>query len=159
MVPLPASVVQTYGYRKFGFHGASHRYVSRRAAALLGRDIRDIRLVTCHLGGGSSVTAVQGGQAVDTSATYGTFTGMPMGSRSGDINAGIILDLLMEKGKTPQEVYNMLYKESGLLGISGVSADMAELERLEAEGHQGAQLAREYYAYSLKKSSAPLRRL
>jgi acetate kinase len=151
MVPLPAQVVQTYGYRKFGFHGASHRYVSRRAAALLGRDIRDLRLVTCHLGGGSSVTAVQGGMAVDTSATYGTFTGMPMGSRSGDIDAGIILDLLMEKGKTPQEVYNMLYKESGLLGISGVSADMAELERLEAEGHQGAQLAREYYAYSLKK--------
>jgi len=151
MVPLPAQVIEAYGYRKFGFHGASHRYVSRRAAALLGRDIRDLRIVTCHLGGGSSVTAVQGGIAVDTSATYGTFTGMPMGSRSGDIDAGIILDLLMEKGKTPQEVYNMLYKESGLLGISGVSADMAELERLEAEGHQGAHLARDYYVYSLKK--------
>lgn len=151
MVPLPASVVETYGYRKFGFHGASHRYVSRRAAALLGRDIRDLRLISCHLGGGSSVTAVKGGIALDTSATYGTFTGMPMGSRSGDIDAGIILDLLIEKGKTPREVYDILYKESGLLGMSGVSADMAELEKLEAEGHQGAQLAREYYAYSLKK--------
>ncbi len=151
IIPLPASVVAEYGYRKFGFHGASHRYVSRRAAELLGRDIGELRLVSCHLGGGSSISAVQGGVAVDTSATYGTFTGLPMGSRSGDIDAGIILDLLMNKGKSPQEVYDMLYRESGLLGLSGASADMAELERLEAEGHQGAHLAREYYAYSLKK--------
>lgn len=151
MVPLPAQIIQAYGYRKFGFHGESHRYVSRQAAKLLGKDIRELRLVTCHLGGGSSISAVQGGLAVDASATYGTFTGMPMGSRSGDIDAGIILDLLMDKGKSPREVYDILYKESGLLGISGVSADMAELERLEAEGHQGAHLAREYYAYALKK--------
>jgi len=151
IVPLPAQVIESYGYRKFGFHGASHRYVAERAAALLGRDLRDLRLVTCHLGGGSSVTAVQGGIAVDTSATYGTFTGMPMGSRSGDIDAGIILDLLMEQGKSPEAVYRMLYKESGLLGLSGVSGDMAELEGLEAAGHEGAHLAREYYVYSLKK--------
>ncbi len=151
IVPLPEDLRAAYGYRKFGFHGESHRYVSRRAARLLGRDIRDLRLITCHLGGGSSVTAVQGGIAVDTSATYGTFTGLPMGSRSGDIDAGIILDLIMERGKSAQEVYDILYRKSGLLGLSGVSADMAELEELEAEGHQGAHLAREYYAYSLIK--------
>ncbi|WP_304225927.1 acetate/propionate family kinase [Gracilinema caldarium] len=151
IVPLPQDLCAAYGYRKFGFHGESHRYVSRRAAQLLSRDIRDLRLITCHLGGGSSITAVHGGVAVDTSATYGTFTGLPMGSRSGDIDAGIILDLIMEKGKSAQEVYDILYRRSGLLGLSGISADMAELERLEAEGHQGAHLAREYYTYSLIK--------
>ncbi|MCA1951276.1 MAG: acetate/propionate family kinase [Treponema sp.] len=151
IVPLPQDIRAAYGYRKFGFHGESHRYVSRRAARLLGRDIRDLRLISCHLGGGSSITAVHGGVAVDTSATYGTFTGLPMGSRSGDIDAGIILDLIMEKGKSAQEVYDILYRRSGLLGLSGISADMAELERLEAEGHQGAHLAREYYVYSLIK--------
>lgn len=151
LVPLPQDMVRRLGYRKFGFHGASHRYVAQRAAALLGHDLSDLKLVTCHLGGGSSVTAVCGGVAVDTSAVYGTCTGMPMGTRSGDVDAGILLDLLTRQGMSAEEVSDLLYKRSGLAGISGVSGDMAELETLEARGHGGARLAREYYIYCLKK--------
>ena len=151
LVPLPPEVTARGGYRKFGFHGASHRYVSERAAAMLGRDLGSLRLVTCHLGGGSTVTAVRFGIAVDTTATFGTFTGMPMGTRSGDIDGGIILDLLTRQGMAVQEVHELLYKKSGMAAISGVSGDMAELARLEAEGHAGAALAREYYIYCLKK--------
>lgn len=151
LVPLPAELRESGGYRRFGFHGASHRYVAGRAAALLGRELAELKLVTCHLGGGSSVAAVRFGAAADTSAAFGTCTGMPMGTRSGDIDAGIILDLLMRRGMPAQEVHELLYKKSGLLGISGVSADMAELEQLEAEGHAGARLARDYYAFCLKK--------
>lgn len=149
--PLPQELRGQYGYRKFGFHGASHRFVAQRAAEMLGRKLEDLRLVTCHLGGGSSVTAVQGGVAVDTTATFGTFTGMPMGSRSGDLDGGVILDLMMRQNLKAQEVYDILYKKSGLLGLSGVSADMAELEQLEAQGHEGARIARDYYVYALKK--------
>jgi len=149
--PLPSKLIQKYGYRKFGFHGASHRFVSQRAATLLGRDLGALKLVSCHLGGGSSVTAIQGGIAVDTSATFGTCTGMPMGTRSGDIDAGVILDLLTEQHLSGAEVADILYTQSGLLALSGVSGDMAELERLEAQGHAGARLARNYYAYSLKR--------
>ncbi|MFA6504881.1 MAG: acetate/propionate family kinase [Treponemataceae bacterium] len=151
LVPLPHEVVACGGYRKFGFHGASHRYVSERAAVLLGRERESLRLVTCHLGGGSSVTAVRFGVAIDTTATFGTFTGMPMGTRPGDIDGGIILDLFMRQGMDAPAVHELLYKKSGLAAISGVSGDMAELERLEAEGHEGAALAREYYIYCLKK--------
>lgn len=151
LVPLPRELAERLGYRKFGFHGASHRYVAQRAAALLGRELSSLKLVTCHLGGGSSVTAVSGGVAVDTTAVYGTCTGMPMGTRSGDIDAGIVLDLMMRQGLRAEEVYDLLYKQSGMLGISGVSADMAELENLEAAGHPGARLAREYFVFCLKK--------
>jgi acetate kinase len=149
--PIPKQLREAYGYRKFGFHGASHRYVAQRAAALMGRKLEELKLVTCHLGGGSSITAVKGGIAWDTTATFGTCTGMPMGTRSGDIDLGVVLDLLTSKGKTAEEVSGLLYTESGLLALSGVSADMAELERLEAQGHGGARLARDYYAYSLKR--------
>jgi acetate kinase len=151
LVPLPRELAERLGYRKFGFHGASHRYVAQRAAALLGRELSSLKLVTCHLGGGSSVTAVSGGVAVDTTAVYGTCTGMPMGTRSGDIDAGIVLDLMMRQGLRADEVYDLLYKKSGMLGISGVSADMAELENLEAAGHPGARLARDYFVFCLKK--------
>jgi len=151
VIPLPPELVREYGYRKFGFHGASHKYVAQRAAALLGRSLGSLKLVSCHLGGGSSVTAVQDGVAVDTSATFGTFTGMPMGTRAGDIDAGVILDLVTQQRLSGEEVLDLLYKKSGLLALSGVSGDMAELEQLEAQGHQGAHLAREYFAYSLKR--------
>jgi acetate kinase len=148
---LPLEWAAERGYRKFGFHGASHKYVSERAARLLGRDPATLRLVTCHLGGGSSVAAVAGGVSIDSSASFGTCTGMPMGTRSGDIDAGVILDMETRLGMKPEEVHELLYKKSGLLGLSGVSGDMAELERLEAEGHEGARLARDYFAYCLKR--------
>jgi len=148
---LPLDWAAQRGYRKFGFHGASHKYVSERAASLLGRDLSDLRLVTCHLGGGSSVAAVAGGVSVDCSAAFGTCTGMPMGTRSGDLDAGVILDMETRLGMSPEDVHDLLYKKSGLLGLSGVSGDMAELEKLEAEGHEGARLARDYYVYCLKR--------
>jgi acetate kinase len=148
---LPLAWAAEHGYRKFGFHGASHKYVSERAARLLGKDLGTLRLVTCHLGGGSSVAAVAGGVSVDSSAAFGTCTGMPMGTRSGDLDAGVILDMETRLGMSPEEVHELLYKKSGLLGLSGVSGDMAELERLEAEGHEGARLARDYFVYCLKR--------
>jgi acetate kinase len=148
---LPLDWAAEKGYRKFGFHGASHKYVSERAARLMGRDLGELRLVTCHLGGGSSVAAVAGGVSIDCSASFGTCTGMPMGTRSGDLDAGVILDMVTRLGMSPEEVHELLYKKSGLLGLSGVSGDMAELEKLEAEGHEGAGLARDYYVYCLKR--------
>jgi acetate kinase len=151
MFGLPLAWAEGLGYRKFGFHGASHKYVSKRAALLLGRDPLFLRLVSCHLGGGSSVAAVSGGVSFDCSASFGTCTGMPMGTRSGDIDAGAILDMESRLGMSPEEVHELLYKKSGLLGLSGVSGDMAELARLEAEGHEGARLAREYFVYCLKR--------
>lgn len=150
MYGLPREWSGALGYRKFGFHGASHKYVSRRAAELLGRELGSLRLVTCHLGGGSSVAAVERGIAIDTSATFGTCTGMPMGTRSGDIDAGVILDLLTRQKMSPEAIHDLLYKRSGMLGISGVTGDMAELARLEAQGHAGARLARDYFVYCLK---------
>jgi acetate kinase len=151
MFGLPLAWAEGLGYRKFGFHGASHRYVSSRAAALLGRDLGSLRLVTCHLGGGCSVTAVERGVAIETSATFGTCTGMPMGTRSGDLDAGVILDLLTRQNMSPEAIHDLLYKKSGLLGISGVSGDMAELARLETQGHEGARLARDYFILALKR--------
>jgi len=148
---LPLEWAAERGYRKFGFHGASHKYVSERAARLMGRDLGELRLVTCHLGGGSSVAAVEGGVSVDCSASFGTCTGMPMGTRSGDLDAGVILDMETRLGMSADEVHELLYKKSGLLGLSGVSGDMAELEKIEAEGHEGARLARDYYVYCLKR--------
>lgn len=148
---LPRQLCKQFGYEKYGFHGASHRYVARRAAALLQRPLEELRLISCHLGGGSSITAIQQGKALDTTATYGTCAGMPMGTRSGDIDVAIILDLILQQGYSPQEVSDILYNQSGLFGISGVSSDMAELERLEQAGHEGAHLAREYYVYMIKK--------
>jgi acetate kinase len=148
---LPLGWSEEQGYRKFGFHGASHKYVSRRAARLLGKDLRSLRLVTCHLGGGCSVTAVENGVAIDSSASFGTCTGMPMGTRSGDLDAGVILDMLTRQHMPPEAIHELLYKKSGLLGISGVSGDMAELAKLEAQGHEGAHLAREYFIYCLKR--------
>jgi acetate kinase len=151
MFGLPLAWAEGLGYRKFGFHGASHKYVSRRAAALLGKDPGSLRLVTCHLGGGCSVTAVERGVAVESSANFGTCTGMPMGTRSGDLDAGVILDLLTRQKMSPEAIHELLYKKSGLLGISGVSDDMAELGRLESQGHEGARLARDYFVLALKR--------
>ncbi|MCX7655622.1 MAG: acetate/propionate family kinase [Treponemataceae bacterium] len=148
---LPHGLCTQFGYEKSGFHGASHRYVARRAATMLQRPLEELRLISCHLGGGSSITAIHQGKALDTTATYGTCGGMPMGTRSGDIDTAVILDLILHRGYTPQEVSDILYTQSGLLGISGVSSDMAELERLEQTGHAGAHRAREYYVYMIKK--------
>ena len=130
---LPYDLLSKHNIRKYGFHGASHKYVSQRAAKILAKKPGELKLVTCHLGNGSTVTAVDAGIAVDTSATFGTMCGLPMGTRSGDFDPSLILHL-MSLGYSQTDIYQMIYTQSGLLGISGVSSDMRELRQAAQQG-------------------------
>ena len=149
--PLPFKYYEKYKIRRYGFHGTSHKYVSLRAAEILGKDIEDLNIVTAHLGNGSSVTAVEGGKSVDTSMGFTPLEGLAMGSRSGDIDPAII-PFIMEKEKLSfDEVNKMLNKESGVLGISGVSSDFRDLEKAADEGNKRAKLALDVFANRVTK--------
>lgn len=125
---LPLSYYNDFKVRKYGFHGTSHRYVSERAAEMLGKPIEELKIITCHLGNGASITAVDGGKSVDTSMGFTPLAGVTMGTRSGDIDPAV-LPYLMEKLNLPiQEMIDVLNKKSGLLGLSGISSDMRDLE-------------------------------
>ena len=137
--------------RRYGFHGTSHKYVSQRAAALLGKPVEDLKLISCHLGNGSSVTAIDGGKSVDTSMGFTPLAGLPMGTRSGDIDAGIMEYLMNKHGMDIKEMLNVLNKKSGVLGISGVSSDFRDLENAGAQGNAQAALAVEVFEYGVKK--------
>ncbi len=148
---LPENLYREGKIRRYGFHGTSHRYVSMRAAALLGKDPSDTNLISCHLGNGSSVAAVAGGRSVDTSMGLTPLEGLVMGTRCGDIDAGIIFHLERVQGLSTDEIDALLNKRSGLLGISGSSNDVRELTRLAKSGDARARIALEVYAYRLKK--------
>ena len=148
--PLQAQFYETYRIRRYGFHGTSHRYVSRCAAEFLGRDLRDLRLVTCHLGNGCSVAAVRGGRCVDTSLGMTPLEGLMMGTRSGDIDPAIVL-YLGRKGYTFDQLDTLLNKESGLLGVSGYSNDVRDLEERARGGDAASLLALELFAYRVRK--------
>lgn len=137
--------------RRYGFHGTSHRYVSARAAAMLGKPIEELKIITCHLGNGSSVAAVDGGKSVDTSMGFTPLAGVPMGTRAGDLDAGILEYLMGKHGYDMKEMMTILNKKSGVLGISGVSSDFRDLENAAKEGNQRAELALEAFQYSVKK--------
>ena len=137
--------------RRYGFHGTSHKYVSQRAAAMLGKPIEELKLISCHLGNGSSITAVDGGKSVDTSMGFTPLAGLPMGTRCGDIDAGILEYLMNKHGYDIKEMLSVLNKKSGVLGISGVSSDFRDLEAAAAQGDQRAQLALDAFCYSVKK--------
>ncbi len=149
--PLPYELYQEHGIRRYGFHGTSHRYVALRAAEILARDPAELNLITCHLGNGASVAAVSGGKSIDTSMGFTPLEGLVMGTRSGDIDPAIVGHLESNLGMSSAEVGQLLNKQSGLLGISGVSSDLRDVEREYANGNDRARLALEVYCYHIRK--------
>ena len=148
---VPYELYEKYHVRRYGFHGTSHRYVSQRVCEFLGRDISTQRIITCHIGNGASVTAVKFGKCVDTSMGLTPLAGVMMGSRSGDIDASAVTYIMEKLGLQPQEMAEYLNKQSGVLGISGVSSDMREVEAAAADGNSRARLALDMYCYRIKK--------
>ncbi|MBR0489655.1 MAG: acetate kinase [Prevotella sp.] len=148
---VPYELYEKYHVRRYGFHGTSHRYVSHRMAEILGKDIKDLKIITCHIGNGASVAAIKDGKVMDTSMGLTPLAGVMMGSRSGDIDASAVTYIMDKLGKKPQEMADFLNKESGVLGISGISSDMRDVENAAAEGHKKAILALKMYNYRIKK--------
>lgn len=140
-----------YAVRKYGAHGTSHKYVSQEAAKFLGKNIRDLKIVTCHLGNGSSITAVDGGKCVDTSMGFTPLAGVLMGTRSGDIDASAVEFLARKKGLSHSEMVTYLNKKCGVAGISGVSSDFRDLCAGAEKGNERCKLALEMFAYQTKK--------
>jgi acetate kinase len=147
---LPYELYEQYRIRRYGFHGISHRYVARRAAALMGRGKYEINAVTCHLGNGCSITAVRQGRSVDTSMGFTPLEGVPMGTRSGDLDPAILF-YLADKGYSAQALKSLCNKQSGLLGISGLSNDIRSLLQLAEEGNARAKLAIDVFCYRIRK--------
>jgi len=150
MYALPYELYEKYGIRRYGFHGISHRYVARRAAAIMGRGKYDINAITCHLGNGCSVTAVKQGRSIDTSMGLTPLEGVPMGTRSGDLDPAILF-YLEDKGYDVKALKNLCNKQSGLLGLSGISNDMRNLEEFAHKGDPRAKLAIDVFCYRIKK--------
>ncbi|RME23955.1 MAG: acetate kinase, partial [Candidatus Zixiibacteriota bacterium] len=148
---IPYVLYKRYSIRRYGFHGTSHAFVSRRAAEMLGRDIGELKMITCHLGNGASATAIDGGVSVDTSMGFTPLEGLLMGTRSGDADPAIILHIMSREELSLHEGNTLLNKHSGLVGISGVSSDMREVIVAMNEGHMNARLAFDVYCYRLRK--------
>ena len=151
MYALPYEYYEKDKVRRYGFHGTSHKYVTQRAAAMLGKPIESLKLISCHLGNGSSIAAVDGGKSVDTSMGFTPLAGLPMGTRSGDLDAGILEYLMNRYGYDIKEMLNILNKKSGVLGISGVSSDFRDLSDAAEQGNQRAELAVDAFNYGVKK--------
>ncbi|WP_243299607.1 acetate kinase [Bacillus litorisediminis] len=148
---LPYEFYKNYGIRKYGFHGTSHKYVSERAAELLGRPVEQLRLISCHLGNGASIAAIEGGKSVDTSMGFTPLAGVAMGTRSGNIDPALIPYIMEKTNKTADEVIEILNKKSGMLGISGFSSDLRDIEEASKEGNERAELALEVFANRIHK--------
>jgi acetate kinase len=147
---IPYEYYEDYGVRRYGFHGTSHKYVSERAAVMLGRPLSELKLITCHLGNGASVSAIRYGKCVDTSMGLTPLEGLVMGTRSGDLDPAIISFVSDKLGTTADEMINVLNKESGILGISGISSDMRDVEAAAAEGNDRAILALKVFAHRVR---------
>ena len=145
--PIPYQYYKKYGIRKYGFHGTSHQYVSDRVAEIMGKDIKDLKIVNCHLGQGCSVCAIKGGKSVETSMGLTPLGGIPMGSRSGDLDPSILLYLMKKEQLSPDEMENMLNKQAGVYGISGISVDFRDIETEALSGGEKAILALDVYHY------------
>lgn len=149
--PIPYEYYEKYAIRRYGFHGTSHRFVSARCAEVMGKDIKDLKIITCHLGNGSSITAVKGGKVIDTTMGLTPLDGEIMGTRCGSIDPSVVL-FLMEKEKfTVEEMDTLLNKKSGVLGISGLSFDDRDVKEAAANGDKRCQLARAIQMYEIKK--------
>lgn len=151
MYAIPYELYEKYGVRRYGFHGTSHRYVSQRVCEFLGVDPKGKKIITCHIGNGGSISAIKDGKCMDTSMGLTPLEGLMMGTRSGDIDAGAVTFIMEKEGLTPTGVSNLLNKKSGILGVSGVSSDMRELEAAVAAGNPKAILAEKMYFYRIKK--------
>ena len=148
---LPYEYYEKDKVRRYGFHGTSHKYVSQRAADMLGKPISELKLISCHLGNGSSVTAIDGGKSVDTSMGFTPLAGLPVGTRSGDLDAGILEYLMNKYNMNITEMLTILNKKSGVQGVSGVSSDFRDLENAFADGNERAGLAVDLFNYGVKK--------
>jgi len=148
---LPYRYYQKYGVRRYGFHGTSHLYVANRAAEMMGRPIEELKIITCHLGNGASITAVDGGKSVDTSMGLTPLEGLVMGTRCGDIDPAIIPFIMNKEDLTMEEIDNIMNKKSGLLGVSGVSNDSRDVEAAAADGNERAQTALDIFDYRVIK--------
>ena len=148
---VPYDLYKKYHVRRYGFHGTSHRYVSHRVCEMLGVDIKTQKIITCHIGNGASMAAIKNGKVIDTSMGLTPLAGLMMGSRSGDIDPSAVTYLMEKLGKKPQEMADFLNKESGVLGITGISSDMRDIENADLEGNELAHLALQMYAYRIKK--------
>ncbi|MCL1941361.1 MAG: acetate kinase, partial [Synergistaceae bacterium] len=148
---IPYEYYEKHGVRRYGFHGTSHFYVANRAAEILGKPVESLKIVTCHLGNGSSITAVDGGKSADTTMGFTPLPGILMGTRCGDIDPAIIPFLVKAEGKDVAEVDSILNKKSGIQGISGVSSDMRDIEEAMGKGNERAKLAYDILAYDIRK--------
>ncbi len=148
---IPYEYYEKYKVRRYGFHGTSHAYVSERTAKILGKDIKDIKTVVCHLGNGASISAVNRGRCVDTSMGLTPLEGLIMGTRSGDIDPAVITYLMRKENLTGQEVIDILNKKSGVLGLTGISSDFRDIAKAEAEGNEKAKMALGAYALRVAK--------
>ena len=146
LYPIPYEYYQDYKIRRYGFHGTSHYFVSNRVAELMGKKVEDVNIITCHLGNGASIAAVQAGKSVNTSMGFTPLAGIMMGTRSGDIDPAIITYLMRKTHKTAEEVIDVLNKKSGMLGVSGLSSDARDIDAGVKEGNERAILTRKIYA-------------
>ncbi len=151
MYALPYDFYSKYGIRKYGAHGTSHRYLAQRTAELMGKKPTDLKIITCHLGNGGSVTAIDHGQCVDTSMGFTPLAGVMMGTRCGDLDPAVVTYLMEREGWTPAQMNDIMNRESGLKGISGISNDLREVKQATIEGHERATLAYDMYSNSVKK--------
>ena len=151
MYALPYEYYEKYGVRRYGFHGTSHRYISHRACEILGKDFDKTRIITCHIGNGASIAAVCNGKVLDTSMGLTPTDGLMMGTRCGSIDPGIVPFIMEHEKMTPSDFSTMVNKKSGVLGISGVSSDMRDVEQASEAGNERAKLALEMYRYRIKK--------
>jgi len=148
---LPYELCRKHLIRRYGAHGTSHKYVALRAASLINKPVKDLKIITCHLGNGSSITAIKEGKSVDTSMGFTPLAGLTMGTRCGDIDPAIVTFLMDKEGFTPQEMDDLMNRKSGVLGISGISNDFRDIEDAMASGNERARLAWNTFIYSAKK--------
>ena len=149
---IPYKYYEKHKIRRYGFHGTSHKYVAGRAAAMLGKNIEDLKIITCHLGNGSSITAVNGGKSMDTTMGFTPLAGLLMGTRCGDIDPAIVTFLMEKEGLSASEMDTVMNKQSGILGLSGVSSDFRDVEKAAAEGNKVAQIGLNMFDYQVKKT-------
>ncbi len=151
MYALPYKFYEELKIRRYGFHGTSHRYVSRRVPQILGIPGEDLKIISCHMGNGSSICAISGGKSVDTSMGFTPLVGLPMGTRCGDLDNGVLQYIMHKNGYNIDEMINILNKQSGVLGVSGVSSDFRDLEEAANKGDERSALALEMFFYSVAK--------
>lgn len=151
MYALPYEYYERYKIRKYGYHGTSHKFVASKAARFMGKDVRDLKIITCHLGNGASITAIRNGESIDTSMGFTPVDGLIMGTRTGEIDPGVLIYIADKEHLNVTGVNNLINKKSGVAGISQLSSDMRDLEKAAGEGNPKALLALRMYAYKVKK--------